>query len=540
MSYILDWFNLLSGFSGAKSIVVPTKYRQSVIAAKSIFDNDVTGLSTTLSDFMIKNAVVDYKVETPNENLNDVLNSWITDLNSEYSTYIPGGIKALAKQYFTERWKGSSHILLRCAWDKIDGFELPSQMVFVAGEDIIVERGDDKVKTIDNIKYYLRLSSKKDDRKKLPFSKEETIYVRKPFESWDVDEPVPFVIKRGIYYNYKFMEMILDKTSFIISKAMKYILQILQGSEGLELADKNVYDENDLTATKNQLKELEARSNTEAGVPAYATNWDTNLKHVIPDYESVLKQTLFTAVTQRLLNGYGVLEIEKSSRREDALNPKPMISEIENGIQDFTSLLEDVLRDVRKRNEKKHPKYFRNTEIKVWAPPLLKTFITQEFLTHIRSAYDRGDISKETYSTVIGFDWKVEVNRRMRELTSNIEDLMQPHAIQVQDTETEVDKDVTDDKTGPEKKNFEQNKKAQQEAIKKLKEYYEAPYKTTKDLPDSVKVLPSEGQKLWLKVFNETYKSSDGDEVKARKVAWEVVKENYEKDKKGNWVEKKS
>jgi cation transport regulator ChaB len=117
---------------------------------------------------------------------------------------------------------------------------------------------------------------------------------------------------------------------------------------------------------------------------------------------------------------------------------------------------------------------------------------------------------------------------------------MQPHAIQVQDTETEVDKDVTDDKTGPEKKNFEQNKKAQQEAIKKLKEYYEAPYKTTKDLPDSVKVLPSEGQKLWLKVFNETYKSSDGDEVKARKVAWEVVKENYEKDKKGNWVEKKS
>jgi len=536
MSYIVDWFNILSGFSATKAITVPTNYRKSVLAAKAVFDNDVSGLASTLSDFMVKNAVVDYKVETSSENLNEILNSWINNINSEYSTYIPGGIKALAKQYFIERWKGSSHILLRCAWETKDGFELPSQMVFVAGEDIVVERAANSVKKIDNIKYYLRITSK--DKKSLPVNNNETIYVRKPFESWDVDEPVPFIIKRGIFYNFKFMEMILEKTSFIVDKAMKYILHVLQGSEQLELKDKNVYDEADLTATKNQLKDLENRSNVEAGVPVWATNWDTAIKHMIPDYEQVVKQALFTSVTQRILNGFGVLEMEKSTRKEDTLNPKPMISEIENGIADFVSLLEDILRDIKKRNEKTHPKYFRNIEIKVWAPAVLKAFVTQELLTHIRSAYDRGDISKETYSSVLGFDWGIEVNRRLRELTNNVEDLMQPHAVQVQDTQTEVDTTVTEDKTGPEAKNFEQNKKVQKEAIKKLKEYYEAPYKTVKDLPTSVKVLPSAAQKLWMEVFNDTYKSSDGDEDKSRKTAWDVVKKSYEKDNNDKWVKK--
>jgi len=539
MSYLLDWFNILSGFESAKTIQIPNNYRKKVLVAKSVFDNDVTGIATTLSDFMIKNAIVDYKIETSNEPLNDILNDWIININSEYSTYIPSGIKSLAKQYFTERWKGSSNILLRCAWGKQDGFQLPTQMVFVAGEDIIAERPKDGVIKLDNIKYFLRISKK--NKKRLPVEANETIYVRKPFESWDVTEPTPFIIKRGIYYNFEFMKMILEKTSFIVSKAMKYLFHIIQGSENMEIKSIDTYSSEDLEATKDKLKEVEARSNTESGVPVFATNWDTTIKHMIPDYEQVLKQDLFTAVTQRLLNGFGILEMEKSTRKEDTLNPKPMISEIENGIADFVSLLEDVLRDVKKRNQKAHPKYFRNLEINIWTPAVLKSFLTQELLTHIRSAYDRGDISKETYSSIFGMKWNVEVSRRIKEITSSVEDLMQPHAVQVQDSveeNTPSDTETTtDDKKGPEKKNFEQNRKLQISAAKKLKNYNEAPYKTIKDLPATVKVLPSVAKKMWLDVFNKEYKESK-DEDTARKVAWDKAKESYIMDKDSNWVKK--
>lgn len=65
--------------------------------------------------------------------------------------------------------------------------------------------------------------------------------------------------------------------------------------------------------------------------------------------------------------------------------------------------------------------------------------------------------------------------------------------------------------------------------------FEEAPYKENKDLPEQVKVLPSEAQDLWRRVFNESY--SKGEDY-ARKIAWTVVKKVFKKDKDGNWVKK--
>ncbi|HZD58962.1 MAG TPA: ChaB family protein [Anaerolineae bacterium] len=76
------------------------------------------------------------------------------------------------------------------------------------------------------------------------------------------------------------------------------------------------------------------------------------------------------------------------------------------------------------------------------------------------------------------------------------------------------------------------------------------PYNSLKDLPERVKSsLPHHAQEIYMEAFNnawEEYKEPEerrGEESReevAHKVAWSAVKTKYEKDEKGQWVEKRS
>lgn len=65
------------------------------------------------------------------------------------------------------------------------------------------------------------------------------------------------------------------------------------------------------------------------------------------------------------------------------------------------------------------------------------------------------------------------------------------------------------------------------------------PYKTTSDLPDSVKgVLPKHAQEIYFEVFNHAWteykdpqkrKTKESQEEAAHKVAWAAVKKKYVK-----------
>ena len=62
------------------------------------------------------------------------------------------------------------------------------------------------------------------------------------------------------------------------------------------------------------------------------------------------------------------------------------------------------------------------------------------------------------------------------------------------------------------------------------------PYKTVKDLPDSVKDnLPKHAQEIFFEAFNHAFEQYKGDEILAFKVAWTAVKKKYEK-KDDKWV----
>jgi cation transport regulator len=64
------------------------------------------------------------------------------------------------------------------------------------------------------------------------------------------------------------------------------------------------------------------------------------------------------------------------------------------------------------------------------------------------------------------------------------------------------------------------------------------PYTSVSDLPKGVKDnLPAHAQDIYLAAFNNAYREYEGDEDRARRVAWSAVKKGgYAKDEaSGDW-----
>ncbi len=65
------------------------------------------------------------------------------------------------------------------------------------------------------------------------------------------------------------------------------------------------------------------------------------------------------------------------------------------------------------------------------------------------------------------------------------------------------------------------------------------PYEKLTDLPDSVRNnLPKHAQEIYRAAYNSA-EDQYSEESRAHRVAWSAVENEYEKNDKGNWVEKK-
>jgi len=536
---LLKWLWDLLSFFSAEEISIPADFHSQVNELQLLLRSDTSGIINSLLDFAIDSALVDYSIETENKNLNDKLNKWIYSINSDLRGYIPTGLESLAREYFRERWKGSSLLVLRTQWETVDGVNLPTKLWFVDGLNISVEDKSD-TRIIGNETYSIIVDKNK--TRKLPATKDELIFVQKPFSPWSSIYPIPFLIQRGIYKNLKSLELINKKGERIVSKALEYMLLMKKGTENLALkgSPEYTYSEDDLRKVKDNFSNFLSNNRVEGGTPTHVTNFDTSIEHIIPDYSKAIKQELYSPIEKRILAGLGLIEIIEgtaSSRKESILNPRPFISEVERGIADFKMLLNDVLQTIVEKNSSSHPKYF-NYDIKIYSTPV-KAFTTEDVRNHLRSMYDRGVISKQTYIEVCGDSlyFNIEVQRREKENKDKIDEILYPPVINNQEGQGLIDirnkkidkvpaEKIPTDRKGPEAKNF---KGGEETAI-----YEEAPYKEIKDLPEQVKVLPSDGQSLWMRVFNESYPKG---EDYARKVAWSVVKKVYKRDG-DKWVKK--
>ena len=373
-------------------------------------------------------SLVDYTVETDNDNLTKIFQAWMTNINQELRGQIPTGMKALAKQYFTERWKGSSFILMRSIWEDVDGFILPTKLWFVNGEDIVINDGNADSFEIGKETYSLKLGRRV--VKNLPASKDEKIFVQKPFETWGTEYPIPYIIRRGLYKNGRLFDILATKGEYVVGKALEYLLLIKKGSEQLALSNQPeyTYSDADLRNIKVQMEDLLSNRRLTPGVPTHATNFDTDISHLIPDYKQVLAQELFEPIERRIMAGLGLIDVLQgvaSTRKETQMNPRPFIAEVENGISDFKMLLNDILQTIIEVNQKGHPKHM-GTISKIHSTPI-QDFITEQIRGALKDMYDRGVLSKRTYGEVVGnVDFDIELSRRKVENEAKLEEIMSP------------------------------------------------------------------------------------------------------------------
>ena len=355
-------------------------------------------------------------------------------------------------------------------------------MFFVDGEDIVCKNAEDPTITLGEEEWALRISNDEKDDINLPKGKMEEIFVQMPYESWGTRETVPYLIRKGIWHNLMFMAMLAEKGEFVVARALEYLFLIKKGTENLYLNGNISYSKEDLEKVSKDFQDLLAKKQYDAplntsGTPTYATQFDTSMEHLIPEYTKIINQELFSVIERKILAGLGLiqsLEGVNASSKKDTYNARPFVADVRQASTDFKWLLSDIMKEIIARNDKKK---WKNASFRITVSPLVE-FISDDGKTLLRSLYDRGLLSRETTITLLGeANFDTEVTRLKDERKKKIDEVMFPPVITNIDEQyganslpgksspnkvkepgekntTKRNDNVPADKTGPEKKNY--------------------------------------------------------------------------------------
>jgi len=528
-----------------KKCVIPSEFHGQANAIKELMTDDVSGLVQSLTDFQVGAANVNWYIKTGNPTLDNIMAQWLDSINSEFNGKVPSGIKALASEYYKERWKGASFPVLKIlGWGEVEGFKLPTKMAFVDGGNVYSGL-DKKVSEFVNLEdqsYFL--GSKKDKVNIL----DRGCIITKPFSRWYDEYPQIYLIKNGVYHNWKLLWILKDKQSQVLEQVMPYLMQVLKGTEGLAV-NKNInYDDTQLKRVVGQMEELMEKMNDlhfegkrKNKTPLRVSQFDEEIKHLIPDLKTILNVELSSGFEKGILAGLGFIDIAdavSSSRRESILNPKAFIQEVNNGIgasQDgsgFAQVLKDLMFVIKKQNDER-PKYTNLNMRVLHSQPQI--FMDKDFRDFLLSLYNRGSISKKTLIEVAGNQvYQEELEQRKDEAKSGAEYFLYPPVTQNQEaaggndylgsknSDPEKDMKVPAEKLGPDAK-LKYNK-----ASVFFDGLEGSPYTSIAKLPDTVKkAIPSlKEQRKWLAVFNSAYNyflGKTGDTKKAEVYGFKVA-----------------
>lgn len=537
-SAFLDWLYSNSNIS------VPSDYHQRCYKIQEMLDNDISGTINTVLDYSINSASeANYRVECSETTLQKLLNLWLESINIEIKG-VPTGLQALSKEYFKERWEGSSFCILRIKdWEKItaDGvtIEVPTTMWFVNGSSVYVTRPKNKSFKLGSDKYYLNEAQ----TELIPEEIEEKIIIQKPYNRWFDQYSTPYLIRKGVYKNWLAMKVLQDKSDEVISKILPYLFVIQKGTENLFLQGDVSYTDTDLKELTDNFKEQVSKYKNEKGrTPTNAVPFDTKYDHLIPDLSKVLKEELYRQGYRAILSGLGFIDMLEiaPSRQESRLNPKAFISEINSGVAGFKSILLEAICLIEERNKSSHKKLFSDKgQIIIVNSPL--RINVEQMLADLRSGYDRGVLSIETYQEILNVDPIKEKTRRKKELDNGDEELMYPHLIVNQESVPDrmgvPAKPKTNKQENLEDENKLKNSPETKTKTAELEEELEmAPYDKSNP-PSFLKKYPKGAQEVFITVFNESYPKG---EDYAFPVSWTALKRWMKKNgyhKEGNkWV----
>lgn len=535
----LDWIYSSGGIS------VPTDYHSRCDAINCMLDNDITGVINTVVDYSIESASdANYSVECSESTLEKLLNKWFERINIDIAG-VPTGLQALSKEYFKERWQGSSFCILRMKdWEKItvDGItiEVPTTMWFVNGASIYVKRAANANYKLGSDKYYLDSSFKTE----IPVGRGEGMVIQKPYDRWFSEYSTPYLVRKGVLKNFLAIKTLQEKSDEVVSKILPYLFMITKGTQGMFDNDVTYSDTELKTLVEGVKTELEKYKSEKNKTPINAVPFDQKYEHMIPDLTKMVNEDLYRAGYRAILSGLGFVDMLEiaPSRQESRLNPKAFLAEVNDGVNGFKGILLDVISKIIERNKVAHRKLFNESgKIIIVNNPLRINIDTM--LEALRSGFDRGVVSIKTYQGVLGVDYDTEKQRREAELKAGDEDLFFPHLIQNQeatpnhsekltpaepknqDTET-----LNKKKGSPEAKNF---KNAELDQNLEM-----APYKNNKDLPTHLQYLPEGAKDVFRTVFNESFPKG---EDYAFPVAYTAMKRwlnkhGYKKNDSGKWV----
>lgn len=539
-----------------RKVIVPNDFHTQAVAIREIMRNDVTGLIVSLTNFQIQSASVNYEIKTDNDNLNKILKKWMKEINVSYNGRLPSGIQALAQEYFKERWQGASFPVLKIMeWDEYEGgLLLPVRMAFVDGGSIYSLRTSIDQNYVDILGYQYFLGRKRDKENLLGTN----CILSKPNARWYDEYPIPYLIKNGVYYNFKVIQMLKDKQAQILDAILPYIFNIQKNNDAMAIKKGINYDDEKLKKVAGQFEELIQRMNDfqfdgqrKSKTPIRVSQHDEKIEHIFPDLMVVLKHELLASFEAAIMNGFGferVADPLSSLRKESVLNPKAFIEEIHTGVEDFKQILRELMIQIQQKNESK-TKYMAH-DFRILSSPI-RPFLTDEFKQTMRSLYDRGLVSKKMAVEIIGeASYEMQVEQRKREEDNGDEYFMFPPVVQnVEQTGLEypenppgtpkgvktqkppMDGVTTQDKISPvEKMNFQ--------ASILIDGLEGSPYQSIADLPDGVKTALKtvKQRRTWLSTFNNAYhfyQGKFGDAKKAEtlafKTAWSHAKNPHKK-----------
>jgi len=430
-SQFLTWL-----FSSGE-ISVPAEFHERCNKIYELVDDDVSGVVNSLLNYAIQSASsAKYHVECSEPTLQKLLNSWLQEVNLEVNG-VPTGLASLSREYFKERWSGSSFCMLRAkGWQKIsaDGttIEVPTVMWFANGASIYVKRVNEKNYKLGSDRFFLDLAQKNE----VVNSNKEYVTIQKPFNRWFDKYATPYLIKNGVYKNWVALKVLQSKGDEAVAKALPYLFLMTKGLPDLFLqADINYSDTELKTMVDNFKSEMEKYKAEKGRIPAHGVPFDQKYEHMIPDLSKIVSEELYRQGYRAILSGLGFIDVIQglsSTRRESILNPKPFVSEVNDGVEGFKLMLLDVIYQIIDRNRDLHKKLFSDKgKILITNSPL--KINVEQILDAIRSGYDRGPISIRSYLEALGFDFETEKEQRVKELKDGLEDLFYPHLVQNQE-----------------------------------------------------------------------------------------------------------
>lgn len=442
-------------------ISVPADFPSQCAKIKQMMGNDVTGIVSTITNYSINSASeAKLKVECSDSTTEELFNLWLSMININLNG-VPTGLQELAKEYYKERWQGSSLCLLKVSnWQTITinktSIKVPTVLWYVNGASITIERKKEKYVKLGTDKYYY------DEQKKIPVIEDirkEQLFVQKPFSRWISQYPTPYLVLNGVLKNFLGVEVLSSKVDEVISKVLPYLFIIEKGDKDAFIQKDVDYSDPELKKLVNGLKDYLSRYQQEkSNVPLTAVPFDQQYKHLIPDLTKILSAELYTQGYRAILSGLGFVSVVQGigdTRKEEVLNPKPFIAEVNAGVRDFKSMLMDVIKVIIKTNKIEHRKLFSEKKsLEITNSPL--KINVESILDAIRSGFVYGAIGYTTYQEILGINPEQELERAKKEWNEGYRQLFYPHAIQNQEdkgidtvlptTKKEIEKTVENEK----------------------------------------------------------------------------------------------